>query len=195
MLHGTIFVATRVWEFFPVLYFSCFALRKVSLISTFVSALGVVFLLAFFHMCILSVFLVSVSVFVSSLGLLFSVQFSIKCYFVVYVNQSLSCIRRCRKDLVSIVFPVSFARFLTHFLYFKLSFLEGFRSPFINSVFSFFCCNCSSESRRKSRIQTVRECFLQFAITIFSWTQGCNVGTMLQQFKTILQKCCNVGLR
>ena len=89
-------------------------------------------------MCILSVFLVSVSIFVSSLGLLFSVQFSIKFYFVVYVNQSLSCIRRCRTDLVSIVFPVSFARFLTHFLYFKLSFLEGFRSAFINSVFSFF---------------------------------------------------------
>ena len=69
---------------------------------------------------------------------MFSVQFSIKCYFAVHVNQSLSCIRRCRTDLVSIVFPVSFARFLRHFLYFKLSFLEGFRSAFINSVFSFF---------------------------------------------------------
>ena len=57
---------------------------------------------------------------------------------MVYVNQSLSCIRRCRTDLVSIVFPVSFTRFLRHFLYFKLSFLEGFRSAFINSVFSFF---------------------------------------------------------
>ena len=79
---------------------------------------------------------------------------------MVHVNQSLSCIRRCRTDLVSIVFPVSFARFLRHFLYFKLSFLEGFRSAFINSVFSFFCCNCSSESRSKSRIQTVRECSL-----------------------------------
>ena len=89
-------------------------------------------------MCTLSVILVSVSIFVSSLGLLFSVQFSIKCYFAVHVNQSLSCIRRCRTDLVSIVFPVSFARFRRHFLYFKLSFLEGFRSAFINSVFSFF---------------------------------------------------------
>ena len=51
-------------------------------------------------------------------------------------------------------------------LYFKLSFLQGFRSAFINSVFSFFCCNCSSESRSKSRIQTVRECSLQIVIII-----------------------------
>ena len=83
-------------------------------------------LLAFFHMRILSVILVSalryvslLSIFVSSIGLLFSVQFSIKFYFLVYVNQSLSCIRRCRTDLVSIVFPVFFARFLSHLLYFK----------------------------------------------------------------------------
>ena len=45
-------------------------------------------------------------IFVSSLGLLFSVLFSIKFYFLVHVNQSLICIRRCRTDLVSIVFPV-----------------------------------------------------------------------------------------
>ena len=57
---------------------------------------------------------------------------------MVHVNQSLSCIRSCRTDLVSIVFPVIFARFLSHFLYFKLSFLQGFRSAFINSVCSFF---------------------------------------------------------
>ena len=101
------------------------------------------------------------SIFVSSLGLLFSVQFIINFYFLVHVNQSLSCIRSCRTDLVRIVFPVIFARFLSHLLYFKLSSLEGFRSAFINSVFSFFCCNCSSESRSKSQIQTVRECFLQ----------------------------------
>ena len=36
-------VATRDCEFFPVLCFSCLVLRKVSLISTFVIALGVVF--------------------------------------------------------------------------------------------------------------------------------------------------------
>lgn len=42
---------------------------------------------------------------------MFSVQFSIKFYFLVHVNQSLSCIRSCRTDLVSIVFPVIFARF------------------------------------------------------------------------------------
>ena len=95
-----------------------------------------------------------------SLGLLFSVQSSIKFYFLVHVSQSLSCIRRCRADLVSIGFPVFLARFLSHLLFFKLSFLEGFRSAFINSVFSFFCCNCSSESRSKRRIQTVRECSL-----------------------------------
>ena len=35
------------------------------------------------------------------------------------------------------VFPVFFARFLSHLLYFKLSFWEGFRFAFINSVFSF----------------------------------------------------------
>ena len=95
-------------------------------------------------MRILSVILVSASRyvivivnFVSSLGLLFLVQFSVKSYFLVHVNQSLSCIRRCRTDLVSIVFPVFFARFLSHLLFFKLSFLEGFRFAFINSVFSF----------------------------------------------------------
>ena len=93
-------------------------------------------------MRILSVILVSasryaivMSIFVSSLGL-FSVQFSIKFYFLVHVNQSLRCIRRCRTDLVSIVFSCIFARFLSHLLYFKLSFLEGFRFAFINSVFS-----------------------------------------------------------
>ena len=73
-----------------------------------------------------------------SLGLLFSVQSSIEFYFLVHVNQSLSCIRRCRTDLVSIGFPVFFARFLSHLLFFKLSFLEGFRSAFINSVFFFW---------------------------------------------------------
>ena len=78
------------------------------------------------------------SIFVSSLGLLFSVQLIINFYFLVHVNQSLSCIRSCRTDLVSIVFPVIFARFPSHLLYFKLSSLEGFRSSFINSVFSFF---------------------------------------------------------
>ena len=57
---------------------------------------------------------------------------------MVHVNQSLSCIRSCRTDLVSIVFPVIFARFHSHLLHFKLSFLKGFRSAFINSVFSFF---------------------------------------------------------
>ena len=36
-----------------------------------------------------------------------------------------------------IVFPVFFARCLSHLFYFKLSFLEGFRFAFINSVFSF----------------------------------------------------------
>ena len=83
---------------------------------------------------------------------------------MVHVNQSLSCIRSRRTDLVSIVFPVIFARFRSHLLYFKLSFLEGFRSAFLNSVFSFFFCycNCSSESRSKSPIQTVREGFLRF---------------------------------
>ena len=54
------------------------------------------------------------SIFEISLGLLFSVQFSIKFYFLVHVSESLSCIRRCRADLVSIVFPVFFARFLSH---------------------------------------------------------------------------------
>ena len=69
---------------------------------------------------------------------MFSLQFIINFYFLVHANQSLSCIRSCRTDLVSIVFPVIFARFLSHLLYFKLSSLEGFRSAFINSVFSFF---------------------------------------------------------
>ena len=78
------------------------------------------------------------SIFVSSLGLLFSVQYSVKFHFLVHVNQSLSCIRSCHTDLVSIVFPVIFPRFLSHLLYFKLSFLEGFRYAFINSIFSFF---------------------------------------------------------
>ena len=78
----------------------------------------------------------------------------------MYVNQSLSSIRRCRTDLVSIVFPVFFARFLSHLLCFKLSFLEGFRSSFINSVFSCFCCNCSSESRSKSRILQALDIYL-----------------------------------
>ena len=77
----------------------------------------------------------------------------------MYVNQSLSSIRRCRTDLASIVFPVFFARFLSHLLCFKLSFLEGFRSSFINSVFSFFCCN-SSESRSKSRILQALDIYL-----------------------------------
>ena len=36
-------VATRDCEFFVFFIFSCFALRKVSLISAFVIALGVVF--------------------------------------------------------------------------------------------------------------------------------------------------------
>ena len=40
-VHG---VATRDCDFFPVFYFSCFALGKVSLIGTFVIAFGVVFL-------------------------------------------------------------------------------------------------------------------------------------------------------
>ena len=43
-------------SFFLSFIFSCFALRKVSLISTFVIALGVVFCQPFFHMRILSVF-------------------------------------------------------------------------------------------------------------------------------------------
>ena len=77
-------------------------------------------------------------IFVSSLGLLFSVEFSVKFYFLVHVNQSLSCIRSCHTDLVSIVFPVIFPRFLSHLLYFKLSFLEGFRYALINSIFSLF---------------------------------------------------------
>ena len=47
-------------SFFLFFIFSCLALRKVSLISTFVIAPGVV-LLAFFHMRILSVILVSAS--------------------------------------------------------------------------------------------------------------------------------------
>ena len=60
---------------------------------------------------------------------MFSVQLSIKVlfFFLVHVNQSLSYIRGCRTDAVSIVFPVFFARFLSHLLYFNLSFLEGFR--------------------------------------------------------------------
>ena len=33
------------------------------------------------------------------------------------------------------------------------------------------------------------------ATTIFSTTQGSNVGTMLQPFETILQQCCNAVLR
>ena len=35
----------------------------------------------------------------------------------------------------------------------------------------------------------------RFAPTIFSATQRCNVGTMLQRFKTMLQQCCNAVLR
>ena len=102
------------------------------------------------------------SIFVRSLGLLFSVQFSIKFYFLVYVNRSLSCIRRCRTDLVSIIFPVFFARFLSYLLYFKLFFGRfSVRVSLIQYYFPFFCCNCFSESRSKSRIQTVRECSLQ----------------------------------
>ena len=44
-VHG---VATRDCDFFPVFYFSCFALGKVSLIGTFVIAFGVVFCKPFF---------------------------------------------------------------------------------------------------------------------------------------------------
>ena len=60
---------------------------------------------------------------------------------------------------VSIVFPVFFAPFLSHLLYFKLSFLEGFGSLLLILYF-LFCCNCSSESRNEGRVQTVRECFI-----------------------------------
>ena len=101
------------------------------------------------------------SIFVRSLGLLFSVQFSIKFYFLVYVNQSLSCIRRCRTDLLSIIFPVFFARFLSHLLYFQLFFVRFSVHVSLIQYFPFFCCNCFSESRSKSRVQTVRECSLQ----------------------------------
>ena len=35
----------------------------------------------------------------------------------------------------------------------------------------------------------------RFATTIFSVTQRCNVGTMLEPFETTLQQCCNAVLR
>ena len=67
------------------------------------------------------------------------VLFSTKVLFFVHVNQSFSCIRSCRTDLVSIVFSVFLLIFLVIciLLYFKLSFLESFRFAFINSVFFF----------------------------------------------------------
>ena len=106
--------------------FSCLALRKVSLISTFLIALGVVFLLAFFHMRILSVILVSKSryviVVVNFCKFIRFIVFSPVYYKVLFFgpcNQSLSCIRSCHTDLVSIVFPVIFARFLSHLLFFN----------------------------------------------------------------------------
>ena len=56
------FVATRDCEYSPVLcFFSCFASRKVSLISTFCYRAWVSFLSAFCHMRILSVIRVSAS--------------------------------------------------------------------------------------------------------------------------------------
>ena len=35
----------------------------------------------------------------------------------------------------------------------------------------------------------------RFATTIFSTTQHCNVGTMLEKFETTSQQCCNAVLR
>ena len=54
-------VATRDCQLFPIIYFSCFALRKVSVISTFVYRPWSSFLLVIFHMRILSVISASAS--------------------------------------------------------------------------------------------------------------------------------------
>ena len=54
-------VATRDCQLFPIIYFSCFALRKVSVISTFVYRPWSSFLLVIFHMHILSVISASAS--------------------------------------------------------------------------------------------------------------------------------------
>ena len=79
---------------------------------------------------------------------------------MVHVNQSLSCIRSCRTDLVSIVSPVSLLVFLVIRCTLSYRFWKVFGPRLLILYFLFFGCNCSSESRSKSRIQTVRECFL-----------------------------------
>ena len=44
-------------------------------------------------------------------------------------------------------------------------------------------------------LSIVKVCYTErFATTISSTTQPCNVGTMLQAFKTMLQQCCNTVL-
>ena len=102
------------------------------------------------------------SIFVISLGLLFSVQSSIEFYFLVHVSQSLSCIRRCRADLVSIGFPVFFARFLGLVICCSLSyrFWKVFGPRLLILYFLFFAVIVLVNREVKGRIQTVRECFL-----------------------------------
>ena len=131
-------------SFFLFFIFSCFALRKVSLISAFVIALGVVFCQPFsyaYSFCILVSALRYVIVIVNFCKFVRFIIFSpvqYKVLFLVHVNQSLSCIRSCRTDLVSIVFPVIFARFLSHLLYFKLLFLQAFGPRLLILYFLFF---------------------------------------------------------
>ena len=85
-----------------------------------------------------------------------------KFLFLVYVNQSLGCIRRCRTDLVSIVFPVFFARFLV--ICCTLSYFFGSFSVRVSLIlyfpFFFFAVIVLVNREVKSRIQTVRECSL-----------------------------------
>ena len=51
-----------------------------------------------------------------------------------------------------------------------------------------------SHCRRRRGI--LRWCYKgRFATTIFSATQRCNVGTMLQPFETMSQQCCSAVLR
>ena len=53
------------------------------------------------------------------------VLFSTKVLFFVHVNQSFSCIRSCRTDLLSIVFSVFFAHFLSHLHFFVVVIVFG----------------------------------------------------------------------
>ena len=83
--------------------------------------------------------------------------------FFLHVNQSSSCIRSCRTDLV-IIFPVIFfACFRIHLLYFKLSFLASFLSSRLLIVFFLFsfAVILFKWIVSKDELKTVRECLFQ----------------------------------